>query len=286
MKYWIILFFVAIAAGCNESSDMNRDDFECLDNTEFRKLIKETKKIAIEDIDTLEVKVIMGAGRLLISGKTKHLFAGSFAYNHEDFAPRVKYQKENTGGKIKIIPKQFKENSEHEDIKNVWNLRFNEEIPMIMDLKFGAGLGEINLGSLNLYAGVLKLGAGKIDINLNESKSIKDLIIKMGVGDVTINLTDFERNSCNIKVDGGIGKFTLILPDDKNSDIYIDRGIAKVSADKFSKSSDHYFNHVNDNHETLNVIINAGLGHIELKNSSEVNITAETEKEDFDETEL
>lgn len=278
MRYWILLFAAALAISCNESTDVERDDFECLDNSEFRKLIKETKKIEMDDIDTLKVKVIMGAGRLLLNGKTKHMFAGSFAYNDEDFAPRVKYYRKENWGIIKVIPKQFKENSEHEDIKNVWNLRFNENLPIKMDLKFGAGLGELNLGLLNMYAGVLKLGAGKIDINLTNSKTIEDLAIKMGVGDVTINLSDFDRNEINLSVDGGIGKFTLIVPEDKNSDIYIDRGIAKVSADSFEKRADHYFNHLNDSKETILVKIHAGLGHVELLKSNETN-KLETEED-------
>lgn len=271
MKYWYLLFVIVFLSGCIDSVDVKRDEFECLDNAEYRKLIKETRKIEIDNIDTLKTKIIMGAGKLLINGKTKHLFAGSFAYNYEDFSPRVKYYRKENWGLIKVIPKQFKNENEYDDIKNVWNLRFNEKIPIKMDLKFGAGLGKLNLGMLNVYSGALKLGAGKVDINLNHSKSIEQLEVKMGVGDVTINLTDLDREACNIEVDGGIGKFTLIIPDDKNSDIHVDRGITKISASDFEKKNDHYFNHVRNTGESIKVYINAGLGHIELLKSSKKN---------------
>jgi N-terminal domain of toast_rack, DUF2154 len=285
MRNWTLIIVLAIFSSCNESIDVERDEFECLDNTEFRQLIKETKKIEIDDIDTLKTKVIMGAGRLLLNGKTKHMFAGSFAYNDEKFAPIIKYYKKENWGLIKVIPKQFKEDANHDDIENVWNLRFNEEIPIKMDLKFGAGIGELNIGMLNMYAGILKLGAGKVDINLNNSNSIKNLIVKMGVGDVTINLSDFNRESCNIDIDGGIGKFTLILPEDKNSDIYVDRGIAKISADEFDKQSDHYYNHINKSEETIKVKINAGLGLIELLKSKK-KIDSDKNDKAVEETEL
>lgn len=265
MKYFLISAVAIILMSCsNESVEIERDEFECLDNSEFRKLTKETKKIEVDDIDSLYTKVIMGAGRLIVNGKTKHLFAGSFAYNHEDFAPRVKYYREENKGTLKVIPKQFNEDSQHDDIENVWNLRFNEDIPTKMDLKFGAGLGKINLGELNLYKGILKLGAGKIDINLSNNNSLEKLIIKMGVGDVKVDISELQKNDCKIIIKAGIGKLTLAIPEDKNTDIHVNRGIAKVTASGLKKSGDHYYNSVNDNKESLRIEVDAGLGHIEI----------------------
>ena len=85
-----IMMAIVLMSSCNSGIHINaeEEDFSCFNESEYKKLNKETKSIDLDEIDSLKVKIIMSAGRLNLNGKTKKLF-NIFHYIEETFDPQI-----------------------------------------------------------------------------------------------------------------------------------------------------------------------------------------------------
>ncbi len=254
----LALFFI------NSCIIVDKDDDD-KDKIEVDNLRTEYQSVELGDADSVSVEIKMNHGELIIEGGTAQLMEADFVYNISGFRPVVKYIETDSKGLLKIKQKFHKNFSHHGNISNKWDLRFNNEIPMDFELKFGAGDCELKFGSLQLGKVELKLGAGDITVNLSGNQSITSLDIAMGIGNAEIDLTNINHN-IDADIEGGIGNITLLLPDDVGVKVHAIRGLGKINAKGLKKDGNTFVNDAYSESEvTLLINIRAGIGLINLK---------------------
>lgn len=206
-------------------------------------LKEETRTIALDNAESVNVELKMGAGELKLEGGARELMEGHFSYNIDHWKPEIDYHLVGKRGILSV-----RQGKSHGipvgNEKNKWEIYLKNDIPLDLKLKFGAGEGKIDLREMTLNS----------------------LAIDMGVGEMTLDLSGERKKSLDVTIDGGIGHGTLYLPENLGVKIRIDGGIGSVNAAGFSKSGHVYTNDAYGKTDVLiDINIDAGIGSIDLK---------------------
>jgi hypothetical protein len=207
----------------------------------------------------------MGAGELDVSGGAGELLEATFTYNVEELNPNATF----TGGNLVVKEDDLKEGIgtlfDLDDYRNEWDLRFNDGVPIEMNIDLGAGRTALVLGSLALTSLDIDAGAGQVDLDLSGSQSLNQFDFKMGAGDITIDLTGDWQDDLEATIQGGLGEMTLKLPGDVGVRLNVQTGIGSVDASGLSKDGNIYTNDAYGNSDvSLRIDIDAGVGQINL----------------------
>ena len=248
----------------------------------------EREAIPLSGAESATVEVVFGAGKLEIeAGTSDQLFSGRFRYNVERWAPEVTYEDDvltiEQGGTEEDwgIPTG--------NVRNEWELEFSPEIPLEMDLKVGAGDGELDLTGLQLAGLDLDVGAGDFEVRFDEPNEAdmshltldagasrlevtgighagpEQVNVQGGIGDMTLDLTGAWPGSADVKITAGVGSVTLRLPDDVGVRVETEGGLTSVDASGLRRTGDAYVNDAFGETDTeLRVQITAGVGSIRL----------------------
>ncbi|MFL0266972.1 toast rack family protein [Candidatus Clostridium radicumherbarum] len=205
------------------------------------------KVIDLGNAKESEVQIKMAVGELTIDKSTDKMMDGSFTYTKEDWKPEVGYSESGDKGIIDIkSPSDMQMNNNISIGKSeyTWDLAFNKDIPMDMNIDMGVGEAKVNLQELNM----------------------RNLYVKTGVGAVSIDISGKYKNDVNVSIEGGIGKTTVYVPKDIGVKIKANNGIGGLKTKGFIKKNDEY---VNDSYgKTQNNIIvdvKVGIGDLEIK---------------------
>lgn len=226
----------------------------------------ESHTVEAAGAESAVVEINMGAGELEVNGGAAELFAGDFTYNIDSWKPTVDYGVNDGSGRLTVSQQGTLDGLPFgNNIRNEWNLRLNDEMPLEIVVRFGAGEGRLNLASLNLTSLNIEGGAGTADIVLGGSP-LESLNISSGVGETTLDLTGEWENDLNATITGGVGELTLRLPTDVGVRIETQTGLGDVVADGFSQNGDVYTNNVyGESAVTLNISVTGGVGEITLE---------------------
>ncbi|MCK4260625.1 MAG: hypothetical protein KAX49_16730 [Halanaerobiales bacterium] len=206
--------------------------------------ITEIKVVEIENAKTVEVTIKFAGGSLKINGEEDKLLRANFSYNSKSLKPVVEYKVSQEKGQLTIKHDEDSISGVHIFKKSDWNLCLNNDIPMDLNISFGAGKNDLNLGSLNL---------GKIDISV-------------GAGETRISLVGDWKRDLRANINGGVGKITLILP--SNVGVYIEatKGIGDINNEGLVKNGNVYTNEVFGKSDIyMYIIVKTGIGEINLK---------------------
>lgn len=206
-------------------------------------LTEESRTVALDKAKTVELKLELGAGVLRVQGGARELMEGYFMYNIEKWKPEIEYSITGSRGILSVqqgrcsgIPVGKK--------RNEWEISLNSNVPMDIEVNFGAGKGVLDLRGLMLES---------VDID-------------MGVGDLTVDLSGQRDRNMDVVIDGGVGSATIYLPDDVGVRVSVDKGIGSVSARDLIKKGDVFINEVYEKADiVIDVDIDAGIGSIDLK---------------------
>ncbi|WP_019240919.1 MULTISPECIES: toast rack family protein [Bacillus] len=192
----------------------------------------------------LDVELKVGVGELAISNGTDEWVEGNVKHNVKKLEPVVSYDKRGNKGAIVIEQKDIKF-PKVGNIKNKWDIRLTNEVPMILSVNAGASISKLDLQGLKL----------------------KQLDIEAGVGDLTVDLGGkWEKNfDANIKT--GVGEAVVILPSKVGVKITCDKGVGKIRAqDLISKGNGVYVNKAYEDADvTLDVNVEMGVGEVTFK---------------------
>lgn len=248
----------------------------------------EQESIPLADIESADVEILFGAGDLQVAaGDAETLFSGHFRYNVEEWKPEVTYE----NGSLTVQQGETSENWGWPDgnAHNEWELELTPAILLTVDLKAGAGEGELDLGGLRLETLNADLGAGDFTVRFDEpngasmerltvntgaaslnmigigNASPEHLRIQGGVGEIDLELTGDWSNSADIEVTAGVGSLTLRLPDDVGVRVEVEGGISGVQVSGLDRSGDAYVNDAYGEEELeLNIQVTTGVGQITL----------------------
>lgn len=241
-----------IGTGCREGARVG--DLQTVSQT-----------IELGDADSVDVDIQMGAGVLDISGGSDELLEATFTYNVDELNPRASINGKKLVVRDSDVDEGIGSLLDLDKYRNEWDLHFNENVPMAMNIDLGAGRSNLALGALSLTSLNIDGGAGDVDLDLTGSQSLSQLDLDMGAGDTTIDLTGDWQNDLEVRINGGVGEFTLRLPSEVGVRVEVDTGIGTVEASGLARDGDNYTNDVYGVSDvTLRIDLQGGIGKINL----------------------
>ncbi|UCG42579.1 MAG: hypothetical protein JSU73_12055 [candidate division WOR-3 bacterium] len=209
-----------------------------------------SKQVELGDADKVELTVSMGVGEMTLAGGATQLLDASFEYNIPSWKPEVEYQVEGRTGRLDVSqPPSVLAAALPKDVRYVWDLKVNEDVPVYLDLDLGAGKSHVDLSNVNLTG---------YDIDV-------------GVGELFIDLSGPRQQSLDAEIEGGIGKLEMILPVEVGVRVVVSGGLGKISAIGLQQADEgHVF--VNQawgkTDVRLDLDIEGGIGEVVLKTAA------------------
>jgi hypothetical protein len=213
-----------------------------VDRTPTGPLQHESTSIDLDKSELVRVQVRMGAGVLKIRGGSPKLMEGDFAYNVASWKPEVHYDRGSFRGQLTI--EQPSHGHGAHNMRYEWDLRFNDDVPLDMSVEFGAGEGNLELGSLTL----------------------RSLNVQMGVGKLDVDLRGTPKNDYAVNIHGGVGEANVRLPASVGVIAEATGGIGGISARGLTKHGNRYVNDAYEKGAKVNVRVDVrgGIGAINL----------------------
>lgn len=192
----------------------------------------------------LDVEIDLGVGEITVQKGAKEWVEGNVKYNIKDLEPKVKYDLRRKKGDVVIEHKNLKK-FRISEIKNEWDIKLTDKIPINLSVNTGASMANIDLQGLK----------------------IENLEIETGVGDLTVDLRGDWKKSFETNIETGVGQTTVILPSKVGVKIKAEKGIGTINVVGFiSKGNDVYVNEAyEDAYVILTVDAEVGVGEVTFK---------------------
>jgi hypothetical protein len=238
----------------------------CIASVEVGELRKEQETVELLGAKAVRVEIDVGVGKLTVSGGSDELMNADFEYNVEKWEPIIDYDVRDREGVLKVVQPSAGARRVTKRAKCEWNLKLNDDVPAVLDVKMGAGEGKLHLGNLNLTWATINLGAGEVAIDLSGSRSLERLEVGMGAGSATLDLSGNWTNDLKAEIGGGVGECTVIVPRETGARVKADKGIGKLNVTGLTRDGDYYVNNAYGKTDaTIEVSVEAGVGAINLK---------------------
>lgn len=202
----------------------------------------EDKKIEMQGISDVNLKINMGVGKLKLEGGTFNLMDGNFIYNVDSWKPVVDYNKSGTTANLSIEQPPVSNINSYSNTKYEWNLKFNKDAVFNIDANVGVGESSIDLTDINL----------------------KELNLQLGIGKSAVDISGNYKSDVDVDVKGGIGDSTIYVPKNMNVTIETNNGIGNTEIDGFSHNGSTYTNNQNSKYK-MKVDVHCGIGRIAVK---------------------
>jgi hypothetical protein len=225
-----------------------------------------TETIELGDAESVNVDIRMGAGELQVAGGASNLLEATFTYNVEELDPEATLSNGNLTVQDADVRTGIGSLFDLDEYRNEWDLRFNEDVPIEMQIDTGAGRSDLSLGNLALTRLDINAGAGDVNLDLGGSQSLTRFDYDMGAGETTLDLSGDWQDDLDATISGGVGELILRLPSAVGVRIDIDAGIGNIDTSGLTKDGDIYTNDAyGESDIQLTISIDAGVGHISLE---------------------
>ena len=195
----------------------------------------------LDKAEQVRVEMHMPAGELDLRGGAQKLLDADFTYNVPSWKPDVRYSSSGSFGDLTV--EQHGAGSSGNNAKNHWDLRLNDGVPVDLRVRFGAGEGRLNLGSMTLRSVDLEMGAGTLDMDLRGTP----------------------KKDYSVRIRGGVGEATVHLPKDVGIVANASGGIGDVSVTGLNKDGDRYTNEAYERASVhIRLDVQGGVGTIKL----------------------
>ncbi|HTT65056.1 MAG TPA: toast rack family protein [Bryobacteraceae bacterium] len=214
----------------------------CYITTEGSGMVEQSSQsVDLKGAKAVQVQIEMGAGELIMHGGAAQLMDADFRYRVRDGKPEVHYDVTGTHGTLEV--RQPSHHSLGNNDKNRWDLRLNEDVPMDIRVKMGAGEGRLDLGNTALHS----------------------LDVEIGAGEMKVDLTGHPHGDIDVRIHGGVGEATVRLPKRARLDVEAHGGIGDISVQGLTKSGGRWVNEpAGEAEATMHVNVNGGIGQINL----------------------
>lgn len=260
--------------------------------TEVKTGPTQTEDISVPVPDTseeIELTVSFGAGEMKIQPAAQSLLVtGTATFNVPDFMPVIEKsanQVEIKQGDLEIkgIPDFQKE------IKNEWDLKIKEDIPLNLKVKAGAYSGRYEFGGLSLVNLDITDGAADVNVSFSEPnpmemKTLKystgasnvtleglgnanfaTMIFKVGAGSYKLSFDGELLQDAVVSIDAGVSTVTIIIPEGVPAQVSFEGGLSNVQAfGAWTQSGSSYS--MEGTGSKLTILVKMGAGTLELRN--------------------
>jgi N-terminal domain of toast_rack, DUF2154 len=214
-----------------------------LDTAAIGDMRTETESVELGSADEAKVHIKMDVGELAVAGGADTLMQATFEYNVDIWKPKVDYSLNGNQGVLMVDQPDAKIPVVGNEQFNSWDLRFNNSVPMDLEIETGAGESGLDLRGLNLSA----------------------LQISTGAGNTTIDLSSALDHDLSASVKGGVGNLSLKLPDEMGVRVTASSGIGGLTSSGLLKDGSAFVNEAYGvSPHTLTLDITTGVGAIEL----------------------
>jgi hypothetical protein len=205
----------------------------------------ENQTLAPTTAKTVHAKIDMGVGVLTVhSGEQEDLLKASFKYNVDSWKPQVRYNASGDDGDLTV--RQPKESDPFvSNATNEWDLAFNRNVALDLNVSTGAGGATLNVGKLN----------------------IQSLQVNTGVGESVVDLTgDTPSHDVDVDITGGAADTTLRLPAGVGVQVKVENGTGSVSASNLRQNGNVYTNdEYGKTAASIHATIKMGVGDIHIE---------------------
>jgi hypothetical protein len=204
----------------------------------------ETRSVEFENAESVRANFRMALGELNLTGGADRLMEADFAYNVATWQPQVNYEVVGDTGELTVEQQGLGEGIPDRDVRNEWDLRLNDAVPIDLGVQMGGGVSNLDLDSLTLTG--LDLG--------------------MGAGATTVDLTGEWERDLSAVVRGGAGEVTVLLPSQVGVRVNAGARLGRVNTEGLRKQGEAFVNDAyGDSDVTLEVAVQGGVGQINLK---------------------
>ncbi len=228
-------------------------------------LERESATIALSDVDRVDATIRMATGSLKVKGGADALLDADFSYNVSNWEPQITYDIADSVGRLDIRHADSDAIPIMDEARNDWDLRLNDGVPIDLRVEMGAGDHDLDLEGLVLTELDIKLGAGNMDLTLGDHSELEHVEIDIGAGDVEISFKGGWKRDTRVSIQGGVGKTSLILPQDIGVRVTATQGIGAIDVSGLSREGGAW---VNDAYKassyTMEINIQAGIGEIQI----------------------
>jgi len=201
----------------------------------------ETQSIELHGAKSVDASIDLPAGTLKLGGGSTKLLDADFLFRESEGKPRINYDVNGDRGNLSLTGEERRLHigTTH----NTWDLRFNDEIPLDLNVQQGAGQSDLRLRDLNLT---------HLDINV-------------GAGEMQLDLTGPRKSNLDVNLRGGVGSASIYLPKDVGVKVHAYGGIGAISAHDMTKEGDDYVNSAyGKTPATISLEIQGGVGAVDL----------------------
>jgi hypothetical protein len=207
-------------------------------------LQRESRSVDLDNSQSVRAELKMGAGELNLTGGADALVEGDFAYNVADWKPEVNYDVTGDAGELSVEQGSGEDVPVGGEVRNEWDLRLNDDVPIDLSVEMGAGESDLDLDSLTLTG----------------------LDLQMGAGETTVDLTGSYDRDIAATIEGGVGEATVQLPSEIGVRVNAEGGLGQINAEGLQREGDAYVNDAyGDSDVTLDVDVRGGVGQINLE---------------------
>jgi hypothetical protein len=235
---------------------------------------------------SLRVDVEYGAGRLMIApASAGTLYRANLRYDAEAFTPEVTY----TSGRVRFGIEGNNVRG-HNMKEGQLDLRLTPDVPIDLDLAFGAADATIELGGLRLQNVEVHTGASRTELRVSAPNAVECRLLEIevgaarfearglgnlnarrvtlegGVGEVILDFTGEWKQDLNASIKMGLGSLTLRLPAGLGVKVVKGGLLASFDSQRLTKRGDVYYS---QDWETathkLSLDIDAALGSIRVE---------------------
>ena len=209
-----------------------------------------TETVDLDNAAVVHALIEVTAGDLAIDGGASHLLEADFRYNRPELDPTVSYRVSGSEGEL-IVSNRENGNEISGEIDGAWTLRFHQRVPLDLDIATALGDSYLDLGDL----------------------TVRRLALQPGIGSTTIDLRTVRQDELTVKIAGGLGPLTLILPEEAGVRVAVDQRSGNMKAKAFHMDPTAHGNatYVNDTYRNgsrssrVFVEIQGGTGDITLR---------------------
>lgn len=224
------------------------------DMTSFRQLSDEAR---------MDVRVRYGAGELMIrAGDPGELYRANLQYDAEVFDPKIEYRRgdleigvEGRNGKLRL------RNTKAGELR----LQLSPQVPLEMDLDFGAVEADLDLTGLQVASLDVETGASETRLRFGEANPVscdrleiamgaaaftarglghagcRDMKVEGGVGDLTLEFDGAWPRDIEADITMALGSVTLVVPEDIGVRIDKDTFLISFDRSRFYKRGSSYY---------------------------------------------
>lgn len=237
--------------------------------------------------ETLRVDVEYGAGELRIGKATEGtLYRANLRYDAEIFTPEVRYAENRLrfgmDGRGSVRGRNLDE--------GLLDLKLSPEVPLNLELAFGAADASIDLGGLRVSRAEIHTGASRtmfsvsspntetcelLEIEVGAAKfearnlgnlNAQRLSLQGGVGEVILDFTGDWQQDLHATVEMGLGTLTLRVPEHLGVRVTKEGLLASFDSEGLTKRGDVYYSENWDRSKyKLSLDLEAALGSIRVE---------------------